>query len=111
MTEDASKNKAGYESHYRGFTGRTFFTLTSLIALFVIFFCIFYTTKMVDKPFAGYFVNWRVMAMSLGQNDWPGNQAGLRYPDKILAINGQDISTINDFDRIIQENPLGTHLK
>ena len=111
MVKDIPKTNITQASNSKKIVSKALFTLLSFVSLFVIIFCTWNAAQRINKPFSGFFVNWRVMAMSLGQNDWPGNQAGLRYPDKILEIDGARISSIYEFQKIIKEKPVGEQLE
>ena len=51
-------------------------------------------SRWIDRPFAGFLMNERMVPGNVGRYEWTGTQAGLRYPDKILAVNGRPVASI-----------------
>jgi serine phosphatase RsbU (regulator of sigma subunit) len=64
----------------------------------------------IDKPFAGFLVNERMVVGNVGRYHWSGTTAGLKYPDKILAANGVPLSSRKDIDTVVNATPLGERI-
>src|SRR5713226_4144527 len=63
--------------------------------------------KWVGQTFAGFLVTPRIVVANIGQHYWSGIIAGLKYPDKILTANGQNISSISDLKAVIKATKTG----
>jgi class 3 adenylate cyclase/uncharacterized protein YigA (DUF484 family) len=73
--------------------------------------CLLIASRWIDRPFAGFLANERLVPGNVGRYDWTGTQAGLRYPDKILSANGQPVKSMGDLDAIIRESAPGEPVK
>jgi class 3 adenylate cyclase len=78
-----------------------------LTVLVITIICVISAVRWVNKPFAGFLLNERMVLSNVGQYQWTGTQAGLKYPDKILKANDQAISSMKDLDEVIQNSNLG----
>jgi class 3 adenylate cyclase len=87
----------------RAITSRlVFFGLVLLFAL-VSATCLVMASRWVGRPFAGFLLNERMVPGNVGRYDWTGTQLGLKYPDKIVAANGEPITSMKELDFIIAE--------
>jgi class 3 adenylate cyclase len=86
---------------------RLVFTSLVLLSLTLGILCFLNTAKLVNKPFAGFLINRRLIVSNAGQYSWPGIKEGLKYPDKILKINGVNISSIEELKKKINATPVG----
>lgn len=86
---------------------RVAFLLVVLIAIVISTICVGKAVHLVYKPFAGFFINQRLFVNNIGQYDWPGIQAGLKYPDRLLKANNKVLSSIEDFDNIVNNTIVG----
>ena len=73
--------------------------------------CFVNAVRWVGKPFPGFLMNERMVTGNVGQYHWPGTQAGLRFPDKIIAANGEPVTSRRDIERIIQATPIGESIR
>ena len=88
------------------FTRFVFFgAILSVLIISVI--CLIDAFKFVNKPFPGFLLNERMAISTIGQYNWTGTQAGLKYPDKILKANGKAISSPRDFEEVIENANIG----
>lgn len=83
-----------------------FFGLVLVFAL-ISATCLAIATRWIDRPFAGFLVNERLVPGNVGRYEWTGTRAGLRYPDKIVAVNGRSVASMKDLDAIVQETGPG----
>lgn len=83
--------------------------LLSVMAIGVI--CTVNALQWVDKPFAGFLLNERMVVGNVGQYHWTGTQAALKYPDKIVTANGVAVASMQDLDRVIQRAPVGSPVR
>ena len=91
--------------------GRIIFSAIILSSLIIGAICVKNAVEWVDKPFPGFLLNQRVVVGYIGQYYWTGTQAGLRYPDKILKVNDQAISSTKELDGIIHNTKIGYPVK
>jgi class 3 adenylate cyclase len=78
-----------------------------LLVLAIAVVCFINASRWINKPFAGFLVNKRMVLGDVGQYNWTGTQAGLKYPDKILKADGRDIRTIKDLESVVREKKVG----
>ena len=87
--------------------GRAVFLVSILAVLLVAAITIVNASRWINKPFAGFLVNERMYLGNVGQYHWPGTQAGLKYPDKILEANGKPVRSMRDLDEVIRGTRIG----
>jgi class 3 adenylate cyclase len=87
--------------------GKVVFGILVLIVLFVGVICARDAVRWIDEPFPGFLVNRRMVVGLLGQPNWNGIQAGLRYPDKILEASGRKIIANRDLEDAVKDVPIG----
>ena len=87
--------------------GRSLFFGISLLFLITSVICTWNALKWVDKPFAGFLVNERMVVSYLGPTHWTGVQAGLKFPDKVLKANGRSLISTRDLEKVIASVPVG----
>src|SRR3990172_2545361 len=83
--------------------------ISSVLIMSVICFVI--AVKWVDKPFPGFLLNERMVIGNIGQYHWAGTQAGLKFPDKILAANNKVISSMGDLENVVQNTRIGDPIR
>jgi hypothetical protein len=74
----------------RGLPARVAISRAAFFALILLVMCagtvcLVKAISLVDRPFAGFLVNERMFLAYVGPSHWSGVQAGLKFPDKILA--------------------------
>jgi hypothetical protein len=57
----------------------------------------------INKPFPGFLVYQPPYVGSYSSRDWPGKQAGLRYIDRILSMDGQPVRFGQDVLVVVKE--------
>ena len=62
--------------------------LIAIVAIVVAFNAIFQAARWYGRPIAGVLVNPDGMVSSIGMPGWSGIEQGLRFPDRILSIDG-----------------------
>ena len=92
----------------QAFLVRILFLAVNAFVVVVFVTCLVHAIRWVDKPFPGFLVNKRMALGSIGQIQWTGTQAGLRYPDRILEADGRKIRTIRDLQAVVSSVELGT---
>jgi class 3 adenylate cyclase len=80
---------------------RVIFLFLILIVLLIALIGLINALKWIDKPFAGFLLNQRMVVAVEGEQHWTGIKAGLKYPDKILKVNGEEISSTSALEGII----------
>ena len=61
----------------------------------------------LDRPFAGFLVNPRMVVATVGQYHWTGPDAGVQNPDRIVSANGRPITSMRALDAIVAATPAG----
>jgi class 3 adenylate cyclase len=79
-----------------------FFALVLLFAL-VSGTCLIIATRWIDRTFAGFLVNERMVPGNVGRYEWTGTRAGLKYLDRIMAANGQPVSSMRDLEAVLTQ--------
>lgn len=69
--------------------------------------CIVNAVQWVDKPFAGFLLNERMVIGNVGRYHWTGTQAALKYPDKIVKANDTPLFSMQDLEQVIHSLPVG----
>lgn len=90
---------------------RIIFYLMILSVLLIGSICVRNAAKWIDKPFAGFLMNQRMVVGFFKQYYWTGTEAGLRYPDKILKANNKNISSMKDLDEVIANTNIGDPIR
>lgn len=88
--------------------GRILFLSMILLSLLIMSVCLINAVQWIDRPFAGFLLNERMIAGHSGQYHWTGIQAGLKSSDKILKAGDRDVATMRDLDQIVSSNKEGT---
>jgi serine phosphatase RsbU (regulator of sigma subunit) len=82
-----------------------------LLALLIGAICLRNAIEWIDKPFAGFLLNQRMVVGYYKQHYWTGTEAGLRYPDKILKANNKGILSIKDLEEVITNANIGEAIR
>jgi class 3 adenylate cyclase len=77
-----------------------FFSMLA-IALLTALICAVASIQWVDRLFAGALINERMVIGNIGRYTWTGIGAGLKYPDKVVAVNGEPVSSIRELDAFV----------
>jgi sigma-B regulation protein RsbU (phosphoserine phosphatase) len=106
-------NRAEKKNFIRNLSPREFFGRIALagmvlLLLVVTIICVVNALKWVNKPFPGFLLNERMAIAPIGQYNWTGVQAGLKYPDKILTADGRAVSSTGELEEVIIQKPVGT---
>jgi sigma-B regulation protein RsbU (phosphoserine phosphatase) len=65
----------------------------------------------LNKPFAGFLVYYPPYVGSLSLADWPGRQAGLKYLDRIVSVDGRPVQTGQDVVNAVRSKKPGTPVR
>jgi class 3 adenylate cyclase len=87
--------------------GRIIFVVMIISSLTVGSFYLWVAVKRIDKPFAGFNLNRRMVVLNIGQYHWTGTKAGLKYPDKVLKANGKEVSSYQALRDMIYDMEIG----
>ena len=74
-------------------------------------FCVKNAVHWIAQPFPGFLLNERLVVGNFGRYEWSGARAGLRYPDKVLTIDGMPVASAQAVQAIVQQTPVGTPLR
>ena len=64
----------------------------------------------INKPFTGFVVYYPPHVGSLALKEWPGTQAGLKYLDRIVAVDGRPVQTGQDIVDAARSRTPGTRI-
>ena len=92
----------------RSILSRTLFCLLLLFFLFTSLVSSIGVIRWVNLPFPGFVVFDNLMADRPGPSHWTGSQAGIRFPDKILTVNEQPVTSVEEVSEVIQRLFVGT---
>jgi GAF domain-containing protein len=67
-------------------------------------------SRWINKPFSGFLINARQVVVDYGQYSWPGVQAGLKFPDKLVSANNKRIITDTDLEQVLLSTSIGTEV-
>lgn len=87
-----------------------FFAMVSMSAITVVV-CAVNGVRWVHKPFPGFLLNERMVVGFLGPSHWTGIQAGLKWPDKVLKVNGGSITSSEQLYALLEQRPIGTPIR
>jgi sigma-B regulation protein RsbU (phosphoserine phosphatase) len=62
----------------------------------------------INKPFAGFLIYREPLVGTMSVGEWPGNKAGLRFLERIVAFDGQHVQSGQDLIYAIRQKKLGT---
>jgi sigma-B regulation protein RsbU (phosphoserine phosphatase) len=87
----------------------TFFIFTGLSTLMGVLaiYCLITAITWINKPFAGILPYDFPYVSSVGNTEWPGYKAGLKYLDRIISADGQPIWNGRDLVNIIKDKKPG----
>ena len=89
---------------------RLAFAAVAFTFLAVTVFTIINAFHWLNKPFPGFLLNARMVVADYGKYDWPGIEAGLRRPDKLISANDQKIETGSDLAQVLQNSGIGNEV-
>ncbi len=95
----------------RELASRLIFFAMVVAVLIIATISVIIAIKWIDKPFAGFLVNERMVLGNVGQYHWTGTQAGLKFPDKILKANDRSVSGMRDLEDVIQKTGVGRPIR
>jgi class 3 adenylate cyclase len=89
---------------------RIILLIMTLFFLIIGLRCFVQALGWIDQPFSGFLVNERLIVTGIGQPQWTGVKAGLRYPDKILQADNKPIRTTRELEKVVRQIPAGRPL-
>jgi class 3 adenylate cyclase len=87
---------------------RAAFITVNLVFLVLLVFSVANALRWLDRPFPGFLVNARMVVADYGQSNWPGEQAGLGFPAKLMSVNGKTIARDADLEQVLRDAGIGT---
>ena len=81
-----------------------------LLTVVVGIICTANALTLVDKTFPGFLMNERMAISNVGQYHWSGSQAGLKFPDKLLEVDGVAVLSPRELEDIVRQKPIGTRV-
>lgn len=65
----------------------------------------------LNKPFAGFLVNEYPYVGSMGEKEWTGTEAGLKFLDRIVEVEGRPVWEGRDVVNVVKEKRQGTPIR
>ncbi|MGE5224028.1 MAG: hypothetical protein ACM3PY_16430 [Omnitrophica WOR_2 bacterium] len=87
--------------------GQWFTRLILAVAVLVFLVAPFRAISWARLPFPGFVVEQTLVVTNIGGNRWSGRAAGLEYPEKVIAIEQQPVSTPADYLAAISTKAVG----
>lgn len=87
-----------------------FYSLTALMVLMTMV-SLFAALTWVNKPFAGFLAYDYPYVASMGNTEWSGSREGLRFLDRIVAVDGQAIWNSRDLRTLLRDKQPGTPIE
>ncbi len=78
--------------------------LAALVALAILVLTPFWALRWYRLPFVGALFETHGVVSSINAEGWPATEQGVRYLDRLVALNGERIASVRDFERIISSN-------
>ena len=78
--------------------------LAALFALAMLILTPFWALRWYRQPFLGALFESHGVVSSINSKGWPATEQGVQYLDRLVAINGERIDSVRDFERIISAN-------
>ena len=85
---------------------RALFLTLNVLAWVVSAICIILAVQWIGEPFRGFLFNERMEVADFGVSSWTGIQAGLKRPDKVIAVNGRPVRSTDGLAPVIKEGGL-----
>jgi sigma-B regulation protein RsbU (phosphoserine phosphatase) len=82
-----------------------FYGLTAVMVVTTIF-CFASALSWINRPFAGILLNEYPLVGSMGNREWPGYKAGLRFLDRIVSVEGETIGNGRDLVAYFKNNEI-----
>jgi hypothetical protein len=87
--------------------GRAIFGAILAFFLIVVSICTFNAFQWVGKIFPGFLLNERMCVAPVGQYHWPGINAGLKYPDRIISANDKEVDSMKELEIVLARSQIG----
>jgi sigma-B regulation protein RsbU (phosphoserine phosphatase) len=72
---------------------------------------VFNSIQMIGKPFAGFRYEPTLTVSASNEGAWNGIKAGLQQFDRILSVDGQEMSTPLQLKQLVRDSAIGTPLR
>ena len=71
------------------------------VVLLTALICAVASVQWIDRVFPGALINERMVIGNVGRYTWTGIGAGLKYPDKVLEVDGRPVGSMAELDEIV----------
>jgi len=78
--------------------------LAALVALAMLVLTPFWALRWYRLPFVGALFETHGVVSSINAEGWPATEQGVQYLDRLVALNGERIASVRDYERIISAN-------
>jgi signal transduction histidine kinase len=82
--------------------------LVAAVAATVAITCTLNSLKWIDRPFPGFFLWENFLVPAVGDTDWTGYQAGVPVPSRLIAADGEPVTSVPAVYRLAASLPVGT---
>jgi GAF domain-containing protein len=84
-----------------------FYGITSVLLMFSVISLV-NAISWVSKPFPGFLIYTDLLVGSFSSSDWPGRKEGLRFLDRIVAVDGEPVRRGADVVNAARQREIGT---
>ena len=78
--------------------------LAATIAFVMLVLTPFWALRWYRLPFVGALFETNSIVSSINSKGWPGTEQGMQYLDQLVAVNGQTLSSVRHYERLLAEN-------
>ncbi len=75
----------------------------ALLIAGVLILAVWWAWGWYQRPFLGLFIEPNLVISKIGEPDWPARQAGVLWPDRLLAVNDQPVANALEFNEILDQ--------
>jgi PAS domain S-box-containing protein len=74
------------------------------VAIVMLIVTPFLAIRWYRLPFLGALFETNNVVSSINNKSWPATELGVKYLDRLVAMNGESLSSVRDFERIMENN-------
>lgn len=80
------------------------------IAALLVVVCTANSLRWLNRPFPGFFLWENMFVPTIGDTDWTGYEAGVPVAARLLAVNGEAVTSASEVYKLAADVPLGTRI-
>jgi signal transduction histidine kinase len=90
---------------------RALFAVFGLLSTALLFTTLTASLSWINRPFPGFFVHENLTVGPYFLPGWSGGAAGVKSLDRVVAVDGRELRSRQDFYEIVKGRPAGTHFR